>query len=503
MCDTLTLHSSLLNSVKADTGLIKDDTAEIREDTAHIKQDTAQIATLIQEINFLRLQVSQLEDRGGTRSLLLERFLADSNSYAESVIDVTDQEASDPQKQATQDDSSKAEEAYRGANQGVEPESDGFHGTAHSKEQMRKEIRDDEGDLLDEADAGLLDEVGSSDLKNAPTIRELQPGDDHSVRNVSITSDKVLPTKTASDWTIRERHDSSTLTSSTTLTAAKSDQTPATRPTFEERHLPSKPLDHQAIEAAYSARLQLSTEKRETLDSTFLRLLNGEGGFWRKTKWGSLSEIKELVARGADVNAFLPGGLVGKLRGQTALRVEIENTRRINVVEFLLKRGAGVDLLHVAIRRAGPEITKLLLDYGADVDAKDDKGEPALYTAVKEGKLPLVKLLLERGADPNIKGGLTGNALNLAIMKGLRKIAETLLNHGANNESSGGPYGDALHVAVAWGKVDIVELLLKRGADANAKGGKYGSSLQAARRSPHCEYRDRIREILKEHGAKD
>jgi ankyrin repeat protein len=236
-------------------------------------------------------------------------------------------------------------------------------------------------------------------------------------------------------------------------------------------------------------------------------LLNGEGGFRRKTGWGSLSEIRELVDRGADVNAFLPGGLVGKLRGklhgQTALRVEIGNARRIDVVEFLLKRGAGVALLHVAIRRMGPEITKLLLGYGADVDAKDDKGEPALYTAVKEGKLPLVRLLLEHGADPNIKGGLVGNALNVAIMKGLIKITETLLDHGANNGSSGGPYGDALHVAVAWGKVDIVELLLKRGADANAKGGKYGSPLQAARRSPHCKYRDRIRDILKEHGAKD
>lgn len=435
--------------------------------------------------------------------MLLERFLADSNSYAESAIDVTDQEASDPQNQATKDDSSKVEEVYWGANQDVEPESDGFHGTAHSKERMRKEIRDGEGDLLDEADAGLLDKVGSSELKNASNIRESQPGDDNSVRNISITSDKALPATTASDWTTRARHDSGTLTPSATMIAAKSDQTSVTRPTPEERHLPSKLLDHQAIEAAHSARLQLSREKREALDSTFLRLLNGEGGFWRKTKWGSLSEIRELVDRGADINAFLPGGLVGKLRGQTALRVEIENARRIDVVEFLLKRGAGVALLHVAIRRTGPEITKLLLDYGADVDAKDDKGEPALYTAVRECKLPLVKLLLEHGADPNIKGGLVGNALNVAIIKGLSKTAETLLDHGANNGSSGGPYGDALHVAVAWGKVDIVELLLKRGADANAKGGKYGSPLQATRRSPHCEYRDRIRDILKEHGAKD
>ena len=81
--DQLTATSFLVNSVKKDT-------RAIRNDVADIKQVTSQIATLIQEIGLLRLHVSRLEGRGGSGGLTLERFLAGSTTYAESVIDTED-----------------------------------------------------------------------------------------------------------------------------------------------------------------------------------------------------------------------------------------------------------------------------------------------------------------------------------------------------------------------------------------------------------------------------
>ena len=46
---------------------------------------------------------------------------------------------------------------------------------------------------------------------------------------------------------------------------------------------------------------------------------------------------------------------------------------------------------------------KLLLDYGADVNAKNDNGETALDWTSVTGHIEPVKLLLEYGADVNVK----------------------------------------------------------------------------------------------------
>jgi len=67
-------------------------TAAIKADTEDIKQDTQQIDSLVQEIAFLRLQISQLPVRqeSGSAGLTLQRFLDETSSYAESVVDIAE-----------------------------------------------------------------------------------------------------------------------------------------------------------------------------------------------------------------------------------------------------------------------------------------------------------------------------------------------------------------------------------------------------------------------------
>jgi ankyrin repeat protein len=114
-----------------------------------------------------------------------------------------------------------------------------------------------------------------------------------------------------------------------------------------------------------------------------------------------------------------------------------------------------------------------------------------------------VQLLLEHGAEVNAEGDSLGNALQAAIVNGYNKVVQTLLDHGADIKTLRGLYGNALHAAIAWGKFDLVEMLLKHGADVIANGAKYGpTALQTAKKSPHCLHRDRMRDLLKEHGAK-
>jgi ankyrin repeat protein len=50
------------------------------------------------------------------------------------------------------------------------------------------------------------------------------------------------------------------------------------------------------------------------------------------------------------------------------------------------------------------QIARLLLDYRADVNARDADGDRALFVAAIGGLTAQVEFLLSRGADPNIQG---------------------------------------------------------------------------------------------------
>ena len=99
-------------------------------------------------------------------------------------------------------------------------------------------------------------------------------------------------------------------------------------------------------------------------------------------KNNNIQEINELISRGADVNA--------------------------------IKGSYGWIPLFYAARYGKNEIVKLLLDRGADVNAKDSYGWTPLLYAAAHGKNEIVKLLLDRGADVNVKANDGKTALSIA-----------------------------------------------------------------------------------------
>ncbi len=54
--------------------------------------------------------------------------------------------------------------------------------------------------------------------------------------------------------------------------------------------------------------------------------------------------------------------------------------------------------LHKAALWGQKETVKMLLDWGADINARDEKGETPLYKASFRGKWDVVQLLLDNGA---------------------------------------------------------------------------------------------------------
>ena len=62
-----------------------------------------------------------------------------------------------------------------------------------------------------------------------------------------------------------------------------------------------------------------------------------------------------------------------------------------------------VTALHVASRNGYTDMTRLLLEKGADVDLGDCYGHTPLFFACEHGHADVVRLLLEAGADPAIR----------------------------------------------------------------------------------------------------
>jgi ankyrin repeat protein len=168
-----------------------------------------------------------------------------------------------------------------------------------------------------------------------------------------------------------------------------------------------------------------------------------------------------LIERGADVN--LPGrsgvtpvsaaafrgndDLVEALLGRGAGDREPDQTgktpivyaaaaARFDVVKRLLARHIDVNAryandLTLLMWASGPDeaapeaesirIVQLLLDSGAHVDDRDNRGRTALMTAAEGGRAGIVDVLLARGADRSLKDKAGKRAGDLTVLTALRE----------------------------------------------------------------------------------
>jgi uncharacterized protein len=200
-----------------------------------------------------------------------------------------------------------------------------------------------------------------------------------------------------------------------------------------------------------------------------------------------LAKVNKLLAAGADAKAANRYGI-------TPLYLACENANPA-MIERLLKAGAdanavsteGETALMTVARTGVVEAAKVLLDHGANVDAREEwHGQTALMWAVDEQHPAMVKELIAHGADVNAVsnvnkwerqntaeprekwlplGGLT--PLLFAARQGCVECEQILVDAGANVNTTDPDGISPVLMAIINGHYDAAGFLLNKGADPN------------------------------------
>lgn len=153
---------------------------------------------------------------------------------------------------------------------------------------------------------------------------------------------------------------------------------------------------------------------------------------------GHVAAVRTLLDMGSDINAQI------ETNRNTALTLACFQGRH-EVVQLLLEKKANVE--HRAKTGLTPlmeaasggyvEVGRVLLDYGADVNAPPvpSSRDTALTIAADKGHVEFVELLLQRGAQPDVKNKKGNSPLWLAANGGHLEVVELLYKAKADIDS--------------------------------------------------------------------
>lgn len=107
------------------------------------------------------------------------------------------------------------------------------------------------------------------------------------------------------------------------------------------------------------------------------------------------------------------------------------------------------------------------LKHHAQLEARDGEGRTPLVAATKANASAVAQVLLEAGADPNAKDNLQDSAYLYAGAEGFDEILVATLAHGADVTSTNRYGGTALIPASEHGHVSTVKILIDAGVPVN------------------------------------
>ena len=132
----------------------------------------------------------------------------------------------------------------------------------------------------------------------------------------------------------------------------------------------------------------------------------------------------------------------------------------LTAVLRLLENGVDVNATHgqdaippliLAINKGNEAIAQLLLDWGAEVTAREPWCKTPLFVAANLGRTEMVKMLLQSGADCNAMDITKYTALHYAALRGHSEIVQLLLQKGLEFNYMFNSLYTALHLAAILG----------------------------------------------------
>lgn len=207
----------------------------------------------------------------------------------------------------------------------------------------------------------------------------------------------------------------------------------------------------------------------------------------RAAQRGDVDAVRELAARGEQVDAVNPDGENALHRA--ALRGDLEMA---NVLlgedrgKLLIANRKGNEPIHIAATHGHVPLAAVLLEKRSSVHERRKDGESPLNLASSRGHASMAAFLIEQRADPNSVGHNSVSPLHHAADVGAVSLIDVLLGGRADLNALESAQGQQpIHWAAERGHLAAARALVQAGGSCSAKSSDGAEPLHTAVRGGH------------------
>jgi ankyrin repeat protein len=186
----------------------------------------------------------------------------------------------------------------------------------------------------------------------------------------------------------------------------------------------------------------------------------------------------------ADLDAFRNAIKSGKLEAVKGLLDAKVDPNSVFTAADPIRKELRTPALIFSVNNSTEDVTRLLVERGANIGAFDTYGNTALHAAAERGQIKTIDLLLSRGADLAVRGPSSYTPLHSAIHGMKLEAVKYLVAKGAPIDAQASHYGTPLMDAVIGNRRDdrlpIIRHLLQSGANPNIPGANGDHVLHVA-----------------------